>query len=320
MKNLYDILEINKNATSEDIKKAYKILAKKYHPDKNNNDEIYTEKMKEISGAYQILSDFNKRNEYDKMTNKDRILFDEMFIKFINGAKNILMEYLKVSFKINMTDIQNDYINDEYSIDSCMSIEEPNELNIICDLEIDLKEKYLGKKRKIKYNRRVYDKGEYIIGEYEQIIRLNTNQLIFYELGDEKYMNGKIEKGNLVINIITKYNKRYKLNGNDIIKEVDISLYEYLYGIHYILNYFDGNIIINIEEPINDLEHKNKMLIYKISNKGLYDNEIQRRGDLYIKFNLKLKNISMNSKIEETKNGIDDEELLRYYYPPINKN
>jgi DnaJ-class molecular chaperone len=233
-----------------------------------------------------------------------------MFIKFINGAKNILMEYLKVSFKINISEIQNDNINDEYSIDSCMSIEEPNELNIICDIEIDLKEKYLCKKRKIKYNRRIYEDGEYIIKECEEIIRLNTNQLIFYELGDERYINGKIEKGNLVINIITKYNKRYKLNGNDIIKEVEISLYEYLYGIKYVLNYFDGDIIINIEEPIKDLEHINKMLIYKILNKGLYDNEIQERGDLYIKFILKL-----NNNI-----GMDNKELLRYYYPPIKKN
>ena len=65
-KNYYNILEVSKNASQNDIKKAYKKLAIKWHPDKNtDNKNEAEEKFKEISEAYQTLSDDNKRKEYD---------------------------------------------------------------------------------------------------------------------------------------------------------------------------------------------------------------------------------------------------------------
>lgn len=67
-KNYYEILEVDKNASSEIIEKAYKTLAKKYHPDLQDETKIkeYEEKMKEINEAYSILSDDFKRNSYDE--------------------------------------------------------------------------------------------------------------------------------------------------------------------------------------------------------------------------------------------------------------
>ena len=64
--NYYEILEIDKDADSESIKKAYKKLAKKFHPDLNPNDiESSEEKFKEINEAYHVLIDDNERNKYD---------------------------------------------------------------------------------------------------------------------------------------------------------------------------------------------------------------------------------------------------------------
>jgi DnaJ-class molecular chaperone len=305
MKDLYNILEITKESTHKDIKKSYKRLVIKYHPDKNDNNIEATERFKEINAAYNILSDIDKRKEYDNMTNNQRILFDEMFMNFLTGAKNVLMEYLKASFKINKTVLYEE-MNEEY-VDSCMSIDEQNYLDIICDLEIDLKEKYLGKRKKLKYARTVYENDKYITKENEVIICLNDNQIIMYELGDEEFENNEIKKGNLIINIITKNNKRYKLDGYDIIKEVNISLYEYIYGIKFILEHYDGKIEINIDKPINDLIHKDNMLLYKIINRGLLKNN--ERGNLYINFTLNIKNVG----------NMDDKELLKYYYPKIEK-
>ena len=64
MKDYYGILGIAKGASKDEIKKAFRSLASKYHPDKKTGDEA---KFKEISEAYSILSDDKKRSEYDTM-------------------------------------------------------------------------------------------------------------------------------------------------------------------------------------------------------------------------------------------------------------
>lgn len=65
MLNYYEVLGLDKNATEEDIKKAYRILAKKYHPDLNPNDQEAEKKFKDINAANQILSNPEKRKVYD---------------------------------------------------------------------------------------------------------------------------------------------------------------------------------------------------------------------------------------------------------------
>jgi DnaJ-class molecular chaperone len=65
---LYDILGVNQNSSPEDIKKAYKKLAFQWHPDKNkDNAEEAEKKFKEISNAYEVLSDPNERRKYDQL-------------------------------------------------------------------------------------------------------------------------------------------------------------------------------------------------------------------------------------------------------------
>ena len=62
MKDYYKILGVSKDATQEDIKKAYRRLAHKHHPDKGGSGDMF----KEVSEAYQILSDIDKKAQYDK--------------------------------------------------------------------------------------------------------------------------------------------------------------------------------------------------------------------------------------------------------------
>ncbi len=69
MKNYYEILEISFSATIEEIKKAYRQKAIKYHPDKHFGDNYFVEKFLSIKEAYDILSDSNKKSEYDLMYN-----------------------------------------------------------------------------------------------------------------------------------------------------------------------------------------------------------------------------------------------------------
>jgi len=66
-KNFYDILGVSENASPEEIKKAFRTLAKKYHPDRNPGDKTAEAKFKEVSEAYNTLSDSKKKAEYDTM-------------------------------------------------------------------------------------------------------------------------------------------------------------------------------------------------------------------------------------------------------------
>ncbi len=65
-RDYYDVLGVSKSASERDIKKAYKKLAMKYHPDRTQGDKAMEEKFKEIQEAYEILTDDNKRAAYDQ--------------------------------------------------------------------------------------------------------------------------------------------------------------------------------------------------------------------------------------------------------------
>lgn len=75
MKNYYEILEVDKKASPEIIEKAYKVLAKKYHPDLQENENIKKaeEMMKSINEAYSVLSDEFKRRTYDEQIQENMV-------------------------------------------------------------------------------------------------------------------------------------------------------------------------------------------------------------------------------------------------------
>ena len=66
MKDYYYFLGIPQNASAEDIKKAYRKLSLKYHPDKNENDDFFSDRFKEIKEAYETLMDVGRRKLYDQ--------------------------------------------------------------------------------------------------------------------------------------------------------------------------------------------------------------------------------------------------------------
>ena len=65
-KDFYEVLGVSKTASEAEIKKAYRKLAKKYHPDSNPNDAVAAERFKEINEAYDVLSDPEKKKLYDQ--------------------------------------------------------------------------------------------------------------------------------------------------------------------------------------------------------------------------------------------------------------
>tara|TARA_Y100001958_G_C21179359_1_gene509551 strand:- start:887 stop:1342 length:456 start_codon:yes stop_codon:yes gene_type:complete len=102
MKDYYKILEVDRDCETDQIKKSYKKLALKYHPDKNNGDDT---KFKEISEAYEVLSDNNRRSQYDYNSSHDINFstFGHQFMKpddlfkqiFQNSDLDILAGFMK---------------------------------------------------------------------------------------------------------------------------------------------------------------------------------------------------------------------------------
>jgi molecular chaperone DnaJ len=66
-KDYYTVLGVSKTASADEIRKAYRALAKKYHPDRNPNDKTAEEKFKQVQQAYDVLGDESKRKQYDQM-------------------------------------------------------------------------------------------------------------------------------------------------------------------------------------------------------------------------------------------------------------
>lgn len=96
MSNLYEVLGVQKSATADEIKKAYRSLAFKYHPDRNAGDKLAEEKFKEINEAYSVLGDETKRRQYDMLGatssqqnayhNAENFYTDDPFAEFFRNA------------------------------------------------------------------------------------------------------------------------------------------------------------------------------------------------------------------------------------------
>lgn len=108
MKNYYSILGIKETASLKDIKKAYRMLSLKFHPDTNNGDSFFTEKFKEIQEAYETLRDASKRSKYDFARSSNfNSLQNDPTIEYFNCSKFEFDIYEEITFswKTNGADI-----------------------------------------------------------------------------------------------------------------------------------------------------------------------------------------------------------------------
>lgn len=149
-KNYYDILGISKTASAEEIKKAYRQLALKYHPDRNPDNKDAEEKFKEAAAAYEVLSDEKKRRQYDQYGHANYEQMGGMGGQ--HGGMN--MDDIFESFG----DIFGDLFGGSAGKQKSRKKSGPEPMrghDLTKEISISLKDAYLGAKKEIAYTRLV---------------------------------------------------------------------------------------------------------------------------------------------------------------------
>jgi DnaJ family protein B protein 4 len=262
-KSYYDILEIPKTATDEDIKKAYKKLAKKWHPDKNpENAEYASEKFKAISEANNILSDPEKRKMYDLTGKTD---FTDA------GQEHGFPGGVRFSFGSGGGGAEHIFRN---FFGGGMSFKcEPMKCQLGCTLE----ELYTGATKKLKMSK----------GKSEEVIEIKI--LPGWKEGTNITFEGKGKEepgrqaGDLVFSVKELPHKMYKRDGNNLSMTMNVNgIKEVMAGFSRTVKFLDGTDISIDIPPLKRSDH-----VHCVKGKGMpirMKGELKSYGDLYISF------------------------------------
>ena len=116
-RDYYDVLGVNKNASPDELKSAYRKLAVKYHPDKNPGDKGAEEKFKEASEAYGILSDKSKKENYDNFGHAafEMVVVDKVGLEALEvSVVRIFRIYLKIF--LETSEVEEEALGEEVQI------------------------------------------------------------------------------------------------------------------------------------------------------------------------------------------------------------
>ena len=140
-RDYYEVLGINKSASPEQIKSAYRKLAVKYHPDKNKGDKSSEEKFKEASEAYHVLSNTERKQNYDN--------FGHAAFENGGGGKGGFGNF---DFSSNFSDIFEDFFGEGFGGGRRSRKSNNRGSDLRYDLSISLNEAFSGKKQDIKFS------------------------------------------------------------------------------------------------------------------------------------------------------------------------
>ena len=263
--SLYDILNIKRDATQSDIKKAYHNLALQYHPDKNKDADAM-DRFKSIKSAYEVLSNEERRKMYDLTgDNSDQQMPDISFAFFGGDMDDFYMEFDIASMAKNVFDVLKNQSQLKKEVEAEI---EDTYININAKLE-DI---YIGKVPEVAI--KLMRKNKEYTKSFK--IPLDKNRIEFAKEGNDG--------GNLVINIFSKPHPTFsRFNEYDLLLFQSISL-EDVYK-DYVMN------VIHLDQSELEIKvNKNTLLetpVIKIPDHGLLkDSKTKTRGDLYVYFKI----------------------------------
>jgi len=276
--NFYNILGINEDATKDDIKKAYRTLQMKYHPDKNSSSQESINMTQKINEAYETLYDDDKKKQYDNTRNNPFMRMNSHGPHSqdipINDIFNMMfgmpgMPGMPSGSKIHI------FHGGPMNFQQAMNKPIP----IIKSLQITMKEVFSGGSIPLEIERWVLEDGTKVF-EKETIYidipqGIDENEMII--LRDRGNVISEQVKGDIKVNILIQNNTEFKRSGLDLIFDKQISLKEALCGFSFELNYINekkytlnnnkGSIVppeykkIYPEMGLKRGEHKGNMII-----------------------------------------------------------
>ncbi|KDR95141.1 curved DNA-binding protein [Peptoclostridium litorale DSM 5388] len=292
-KDYYKILGLEKNAKKEEIKKAYRKLAKKYHPDKNAGNKESEEKFKEINEAYEVLGDEKKKAKYDNMSSgykfSEGYEFDPSKYGFGSWKES---QKTAGSKSRDFSDFFDMFFGDEgafasgyFNMDDIFSGmgRQRRGKDIEAELGIDISEAYSGVTKNVSLRTL----------EGLKTISLKIPSGILS--GKKIKLKGKGERGpsekngDLYVKIHIQEQKGMKLDGLDVIKDMRLSPWEAALGCKVKLYLFDKSINVTIPQGVQTDE---KIRIKSMGYRDMNGN----RGDWYM--NIKIVNPSKLSNRE----------------------
>ncbi|KUO68300.1 MAG: molecular chaperone DnaJ [Lutibacter sp. BRH_c52] len=283
----YKILGVDKSASSGDIKKAYRKLARKYHPDLNPSDKEAERKFKEINEANEVLSDPENRKKYDEH-GKDWKHAEEF-----EKAKQQQRQYQRSGSQSPFGDFgggdYSDFFESMFGGRSSRGRTSSGggvkfrgqDLN--ASLNLDLKEVFETHKRTLTINGKNIRLTIPAGVKNGQVIKIKGH-------GGEGVNGGP--KGDLNITFSIENNTKFKLDGDNLHTTIDLDLYKAVLGGEITIDTFDGKAKLKIAP-----ETQNGTKV-KLKGKGfpVYKKE-GSFGDLYITYNVKIpKNLSEKEK------------------------
>jgi DnaJ-class molecular chaperone len=317
--NYYDVLGINEKSTKDEIKKAYRNLQMKYHPDKNPGSQEAINMTQKINEAYETLRDEDKRNEYDFTRNNTNpfmrmdsnslhsmdVPFDDIINMMFGGIPGIPgmqgmsgipgmpgmpgMAKMPNGTKIHFFNGGPMGLN--------RGLNKP--IPIIKSMQLNMTQVFTGGSLPLEIERWIMENGTKVF-EKETIYvdipaGIDENEIIV--LRDKGNVISEYCKGDIKINILIQNNTAFKRSGLDLILEKKITLKEALCGFSFELQYINGK---------NYTLNNNKGSIVPSEYKKVYPEMGLKRGEhkgnmiinFHVEFPEKLTNEQIDKLIE----------------------
>ena len=307
---LYDILELTHTATEAEIEKQYKLLARKWHPDKNKDKlEEATQKTQELNEAKEILMNSEKRKLYDQFGldmangNANAGPSQEDLFNMFGGRREVEKENIIIQQDVSLEQIYNEHtvkvdFKQKYCCEKCGGVTNKCDL---CDgkgvrIQVIQMGPMIQQMQSTCHNCRGSGKisrpnscsdcrGEgYKLRDVSVNVPLKNGLLSGQQIHLQNMGHQfKDQKTDLIVVIQEKDHPIFKRDGNNLLVDIELKLYQSLFGFDKLLTQLDGRKLHLSHTGVTNNGTKRK-----IQNEGMTDLRTKKKGDLILNFTFKL--------------------------------